>query len=332
MNLILTLMFVIVLSYLSIFIARKLKIPSVVALIILGLILSMQSINDMFIAPNTRAIYSLGNIGLLGLMFLAGLESSWKVLWDEQKDATIISLFGSLIPLIFGFAISMFLGFSVMISLIVGICISITAEGTTAKVLMDIKKLKTRVGAAIMGAGIIDDMIGLSLFVLISYVLKKVYIKEDLLIAGAILAFFIGIILQSEISRRKLLFKVIDRMLLYIIVPFFFIAVGIHFDMFSLILEPSILILILIIAVISKLLGVFLTKPFVNFNWKQLHLIGWGMNSRGAVGMALALIAFRSELISVSLYSSLILITLITTLIFPFIISYMIKKNPKIMD
>jgi Kef-type K+ transport system membrane component KefB len=60
--------------------------------------------------------------------------------------------------------------------------------------------------------------------------------------------------------------------------------------------------------------------------------MGWAMNSRGALEIGLAIIALRVGLIEVDLYSSLIVMALITTLIFPFIINYKVRKYPKIMD
>jgi len=56
-----------------------------------------------------------------------------------------------------------------------------------------------------------------------------------------------------------------------------------------------------------------------------------GMNSRGAIELVLLLVAFRNSLIPVEIYSSLVMMTLVTTLIFPFIISWMIHNNRGIM-
>ena len=86
------------------------------------------------------------------------------------------------------------------------------------------------------------------------------------------------------------------------------------------------------LAISGKLIGSFLAKPFMDFSWKQLHLIGWSMNSRGAVGLALALIAFRSGLIPTDLYSSLIIMAMVSDLVFAIIVTRMIKKDKKIMD
>jgi len=56
------------------------------------------------------------------------------------------------------------------------------------------------------------------------------------------------------------------------------------------------------------------------------------MNSRGALELVLSLIAFRASLIPKSIYSSLVLMALITTGLFPFVITRIIKKNRKIMN
>jgi hypothetical protein len=56
------------------------------------------------------------------------------------------------------------------------------------------------------------------------------------------------------------------------------------------------------------------------------------MNSRGAVELVVALIAFRNNLIPIEFYSSLIMMALITTLIFPLVITIMIARQPRIMN
>ena len=138
--------------------------------------------------------------------------------------------------------------------------------------------------------------------------------------------------MQEFVGRNYPIIKYIEKELLLFVVPFFFISIGIHFDFNSLIINPFLVLIIIAIAITGKLLGTFLVKPFTKLSWKQLHLIGWGMNSRGAVELALVLIAFRSGLIPSELYSSLIVMALFTTLIFPFIIVSMIRKDPKLMD
>lgn len=332
MNLVLTIAIVLLFSFLVTVAAKKIKLPTVVALIFAGLIVGFPFISKDIIAPNEGFIYILGDIGLVCLMFLAGLESSWKILNKEKKDAFFIAVFAALVPLLLGFAVFLLLGFSVVISLIVGIAMSITAEATKARVLLELKKLRTRVGSAMMGAGIIDDIMGLILFIAVTVLFKTSYLKEDMLIAGAIIAFFGGVIVPTNALKKQPWAKHIENILLWTIVPFFFVSMGLHFDLFSLFLNPALLILILVIAVGGKLTGALLTKPFIKFKLEQLFLIGWAMNSRGAIELAIVLLAFRTGLIPVGLYSSLVIMTLITTVTFPFIITRMVRKNAKIMD
>jgi len=332
MNLIITIIAILLFSYLLTLLGKKLKISTVVALICSGLIITVPLIKTVILEPHINFISGLGDFALLCLMFLAGLESSWRTLYKEKKDALFIAISAALTPFLLGFAIFSIMGFSFFVSSIVGICMSITAEGTTAKVLMETRKLKSRVGAAMMDAGIFDDILGLSLFILITSLLRKVYLKEDILIAGAIISFFAGILVQIGIKRNNLITKYIEKILLIIIIPFFFISMGIHFDWISLFINPHLLLIVILTAIAGKLIGTFITKPINKFNWKQLHIIGWGMNSRGAVELALALIAFRNGLIPVGLYSGLVVMALITTLIFPFFIIGMIKKEPGIMN
>lgn len=331
MNIFVSLVVILLSSYLATYLARKLKIPTVVALILNGIFIGIPVLRNTLLEPNLPFITAIGDVGLISMMFVAGLESSWKVIYKERKDAMIIAIFAAVVPFLLGFFVFYMLGFSFLISSIVGICMSITAEATKASVLMELNRLKSKIGATMMGAGIIDDIAGLSLFILVNYLLKEVFIKEDLLLAGVIVSFFIGIIVQKSIGREHKIIHSLEKALIICIIPFFFISMGLHFDMNSLILKPTLLILILVIATSGKLLGVFLTKPFNKFSWAQLHLIGWGMNSRGAVEMAIALIAFRGNLIPIELYSSLVVMALLSTMIFPFIMTHLIRKRPRIM-
>ena len=93
------------------------------------------------------------------------------------------------------------------------------------------------------------------------------------------------------------------------------------------------LVIITSIAMVGKIFGVFMAKPFVkDLSSKQLHIIGWAMNSRGTVELVIALIAFKVRFIDINIYSAIVLMTLITTMMFPFILKAMLKKEPGIMD
>jgi len=207
---------------------------------------------------------------------------------------------------------------------------SITAEATNIEVLIFLKKLKTKVGSIIMEAGIIDNVLGLLVFLTIQFIMHEASVKDDILLIAILTTFFLGILFQR--LREFQFTQTVEQTALYVIIPFFFISLGLHFDFSVIILNPLLLILMISLGFIGKLGGTLLAKRFVSLKKSQLYLIGWAMNSRGAVDLVLAFIAFRNGFISHDIYSSLLLMVLLTTLIFPFVISFMISKQPKIMS
>ena len=107
---------------------------------------------------------------------------------------------------------------------------------------------------------------------------------------------------------------------------------GHNFDFQSILPNVNLLIIIVSIAFLGKFIGTFLAKPFTKLSWLQLRVVGWAMNSRGAIELALAMIAFRTGVLPVEIYSSLVLMALITTLAFPFAFIHLIERHPKVMN
>ena len=333
MYLIFTLIICLGISFLFTLLAKKLRLSNVIGLIIGGLILGSPILKEAILKPNINFISNLGEVGFISLMFLAGLEISWSMLYKEKKDALFVASFAAAVPLLLGFIIFWILGFSLLTSLIIGICMSITAEATKARILLELKKLKTKLGALMMGAGILDDIFGMALFIIIIYLLTQGFITKELIILMvAIMALFVGILVHKLVGRTKSSVQYFEKFLLYAIVPFFFITMGIHFSLSSLILDPILVVIIISIAISGKMIGTLLTKPFTKLKFKQLYLIGWGMNSRGAIELAIVFVAFKLGLLPITIYSSLVIMALITTLLFAVIFTEIVKKDPKIMN
>lgn len=310
--------------------SKKIKLPNMILLIIFGIFLNMPGIKEI-IQPESALLTNIGEIGLIALMFLAGLESSWSKLQKEEKDSFFIAIFSSITPFILGVIVFVAIGLSVETALIIGICMSITAEASKARVLIELKKIKTKVGSAMMGAGVIDDVLGITLFIIVTYVFGAVNVMEYLILTSAVLAFIIGIISQGYLGRNNKAVTTTEHIVLWTMVPFFFVSIGTHLNLNKIIIDPTLTGLMILIGILGKLIGAQLTKKFTKFTRKQLYLIGWAMNSRGAIEMALALIAFKAGIIQPEIYSGLILMAIITTLIFPVIIASMIRKNKRIM-
>jgi Kef-type K+ transport system membrane component KefB len=328
----LTILICISVSFLFSILAKKLNLSVVIGLILSGIILGSPGIKNVVIGPNEDFVLFLGKLAFFILMFLAGLEISWCLLYQERKEATAVAFFAAIIPLGLGFLVFFQMGFSLMTCLTIGISMSITAEATKARVLLELDKLNTEVGSLMMGAGIIDDIMGLTLFAIISYIFTgKAATQEFFQTITAIGAFFLGIIVHKLMGREKPIVIKIEKIFLTLVIPFFFISMGIHFSFQSLFLKPWLLAVVILLAIFGKIAGSMLAKHFTKLSWRQLYLVGWGMNSRGAVELVLALLALQVGLIEKDVYSSLVLMALATTLIFPVVLRRMLAKNPDIM-
>jgi len=332
MHIIITLMICIVISFLFTKFAKKLKLSAVIGLIIAGIVMGSPLL-ALFIEPNTGVILDLGSLGLIFLMFLAGMEVSFDMLKKEEKDSLIVGSLATIVPFLMGFVAFLFLGFSFFTSLTVGICMSITAEATTSLVLLELNKLKTRIGSLMLESGIIDDILGISLFVFVVYLFTGNFTtREVITLVLSVAGFGIGIIVNKFLGREHEKINYLENFLMIFVIPFFFISLGVYFSLKSLTLNPLLLIIIVVIAMTGKIAGVMLAGPLIKLPLNKLYLVGWGMNSRGAVGLAVAFIALKIGLLGSTLYSGLVFMTLITTLIFPFIIRRMVEKYPDIME
>ncbi|ODS40765.1 hypothetical protein BEH94_01235 [Candidatus Altiarchaeales archaeon WOR_SM1_SCG] len=325
-------MICIVISFLFTKFAKKLKLSAVIGLIIAGIVMGSPLLT-LFIEPNTGVILDLGSLGLVFLMFLAGMEVSFDMLKKEEKDSLIVGSLATIVPFLMGFVAFLFLGFSCLTSFTVGICMSITAEATTSLVLLELNKLKTRIGSLMLESGIIDDILGISLFVFVVYLFTGNFTtREVITLVLSVAGFGIGIIVNKFLGREHEKINYLENFLMIFVIPFFFISLGVYFSLKSLTLNPLLLIIIVVIAMTGKIAGVMLAGPLIKLPLNKLYLVGWGMNSRGAVGLAVAFIALKIGLLDSTLYSGLVFMTLITTLIFPFIIRRMVEKYPDIME
>lgn len=145
-------------------ITGKIHMPKMLGGLIAGVVLGPAVFN---IIQSTSLIESLSKLGIIFIMFLAGMETSLKKFMENTKKFVIIASFGVVIPLIFGFLFSKFYTFDTSLNLFFGIVITATSVSITVESLMEMKKLKTNVGTAILGAGVVDDIIGVVFLTLI---------------------------------------------------------------------------------------------------------------------------------------------------------------------
>lgn len=176
-------------------VTRKFKMPQVVGALAAGLILGPAMLN---VLQETDFITKLSEVGVIVLMFTAGLETDIQELKNTGKASFVIALIGVLVPLGGGFALAHFFnneaiagpGANIFLqNIFIGIILTATSVSISVETLKEMGKLNTRAGNAILGAAIIDDILGIvALTVVTSLAESSVNIVVVLL---KIVAFFI---------------------------------------------------------------------------------------------------------------------------------------------
>lgn len=173
--------------------SQKIRLPQVVGALIAGVLIGpacFNLIND----KDMTMLSSLSEIGVIVLMFAAGLETDIHELKRSGKASFLIALIGVIVPLAGGAAAAYFFndsadGNMLMQNIFIGIILTATSVSITVETLKEMGKLSTRAGSAILGAAIIDDILGIiALTVVISMADSSVNIGTVLL---KILGFFI---------------------------------------------------------------------------------------------------------------------------------------------
>lgn len=188
-------------------ITRKFQMPQVVGALLAGLILGPAMLN---ILSETDFIIQLSELGVIVLMFNAGLESDLEELKKTGKASFIIALLGVIIPLIGGFAIAHFYaipelsegtsGTVFLQNIFIGIILTATSVSITVETLKEMGKLNTSAGTAILGAAIIDDILGIIALTVISS-LTDTSVKVGFVLMK-IAGFFIFAIIVGVLSYK----------------------------------------------------------------------------------------------------------------------------------
>lgn len=150
-------------------ITRRVHMPQVVGALLAGLLLGPAVFN---ILQQTDFIHKISEIGVIVLMFNAGLETDIEELKNSGKASLVIAIMGVIIPLIGGFGVAWFFNRPGMIestvdtslvlqNIFIGVILTATSVSITVETLKEMGKLNTKAGNAILGAAVIDDILGI---------------------------------------------------------------------------------------------------------------------------------------------------------------------------
>ena len=186
--------------------SKGLRQPAVFGELLLGMVLGSFII---LAEPAQAPVADIASIGILLLLFSTGLGLNFEEFKRLEVASTTVAISGVILPFVLGYLATIYFGFSHTVALFVGVALVATSIGVGASILTEFRMLRTRIGTLIMGAAVIDDVIGVVMMsVLIGVVATgAVPLQEMFLIVSLVILFFVvsltaGIKLFKKLSEK----------------------------------------------------------------------------------------------------------------------------------
>ncbi|PTM59678.1 cation:proton antiporter [Desmospora activa] len=340
--------------------------PSVLGKLLVGIIIGPAVLGWV---DNDNLIETMAEIGVLLLMFIAGLETDIKELNRTRNSSVAVGVGGIILPLLGGYFAGLAFGLDSQQSLFIGLLLSATSVSITVQTLKDLGRLGSRESTTILGAAVVDDVlvvimlafmmsfaggedaialvigkkflffaaIALLGWKVVPWVMKKLsplkvseslisaalivcfffsYLAEEMGVAGIIGAFAAGVALSTTKYKEEVEHKV-EPIAYAIFVPVFFVSIGLNVSFAGLADQIWLIVVMTVIAVITKLVGGTVGARLTGFDKKSALGIGSGMVSRGEVALIIASTGLTAELLSQEYFTAMVLVIILTTLIAP---------------
>jgi Kef-type K+ transport system membrane component KefB len=378
---ILVVFIIIVAAKLGGYLSVRLGQPAVVGEVLAGLILGPSMLNllhwPVFSDEHLgETIILLAELGVLILLFIAGLNLHLSDLAKSSKTAVLAGSLGFILTLSMGYILATIFSFENQQALFIGLILAPTSIGISAQTLMELKMLRSKVGTTLLGTAAIDDILGVlgvSLFLalilgevtsgltgvlvillrMIMYLAvasaigfwllpKLAQISEKLPISQGLIAFTFATVLlyawSAEVvghlaaiigaflagiflSRSSLMVKINEKfspIAFGVFVPIFFVNVGLSANVRQISLEGLYLLGgMTVVVIVSKLIGAGIGGRFGGMTNRESLQLGVGMIPRGEVVLIVATVGITEGLISAGVFSAVVVLVILTTLITP---------------
>ncbi|MFF2092111.1 cation:proton antiporter [Paenibacillus sp. NPDC058174] len=359
-------------------ISVKLGQPSVLGKLLAGILLGPAILG--WVQPDDF-IGHFSEIGVLLLMFIAGLETDLDQLRKNWKASFAVAVGGIILPFIGGYALAAGFGLTNNEALFLGLLLCATSVSISVQTLKEMDRLGSREGTTILGAAVLDDvLVVILLAVMMSFLgtagdvsiglligkkalffiiviaagwfivprfmklfapfkvteavmsaglivcLAFSYFAEMMGIAGIIGAFAAGIAISQTSFKHQVESK-IEPIAYTLFVPVFFVSIGLNITFDGVGSQWLFIILLTIVAVITKLIGGGVGARLTGFDNRSSLVIGSGMVSRGEVALIIASTGLQAGLLLPDYFTSVVLVVILTTLITPPLLKAVFKEN-----
>ncbi|MEH7502043.1 cation:proton antiporter [Neobacillus drentensis] len=137
-------------------ISVKLGQPSVLGKLLIGVILGPAMLGFV---SDTKTLKDLSQIGVILLMFIAGMETDLNELRRTWKASTLVGISGIIVPLVSGYLAGILMNMTTIQALFLGLLLSATSVSISVQALKELNKIKSKEGTTILGAAVIDDVL-----------------------------------------------------------------------------------------------------------------------------------------------------------------------------
>jgi Kef-type K+ transport system membrane component KefB len=173
LQLTLALIFIILAAKAGGYFSYRLGQSTVLGELLVGVVLGPTVVNLLHLPFFTdehigETIHHLAEVGVMLLMFIAGLELHLSDLAKSGKVAALAGILGVVFPLVLGAGTALLLGLAFLPAIFIGLVLSATSVSISAQTLIELNVLRSRVGIGLLGAAVFDDILvvlGLSIFV-----------------------------------------------------------------------------------------------------------------------------------------------------------------------
>ena len=360
-------------------VSLRFGMPAVFGELLVGLALGPSLFNVIELDKTTKII---AEIGVVLLMFMAGIETDVKAMQTVGRPAFLTAVGGLLLPLAGGTATMLLFDADLKTAVLVGAVLMATSVSISAQTLRELGLMRTREGSVILGAAIIDDVLGVLIFAVVMNLMlgtgdlattlirmvlffpvawfvadkvipflrrfeDKIAQKETILailvaiilfyawsaeafgsVAAIIGAYLLGVVVARHVEYDHAAHDGVAAVGYGIFIPIFFVSIGLQANINDVVGAPLLVIVLTVLAVVTKLIGGALGARVGGIDWRNSWLVGAGMISRGEVALVLAGVALSAGAIDTPIFSALIVMAVVTTLVTPPLLRIMAPKQP----
>jgi len=188
---------ILITAKLSGYISSRAGLPSAMGQILGGILIGVSFLDLVAYDEGVRLI---SDIGVVMLLFLAGLETDIEEFKRVGFPSFVIAFLGVIVPFLFGYALAVEWGYPKMEALFLGGVMTATSVSLTANVLIEMKRLRSKVGSTILAAAVVDDVLGIIILTILVAMSTK----------GSVSPFDVGVIL-AEVSAFFILSYLLGR-------------------------------------------------------------------------------------------------------------------------